>query len=265
MAKIKVTRRTHIRKPWYERPAVLFAALAVALILGGLLLARLFSARQPEAFAPTLGGTPTPAAQETAPSPATPPSDELGGVLPAGSPLPASTPGAVLPPVRVLTHAEAAAARRALRQASSASPESGARFVEGAKLAGLASLTWDALPLREEGRAFCDFEVLREAGGSGTLVGFVTLDEGKALADLGPSFALPAEGDEPPGWQIWRRRDTSGRVRLHAGSRITFYPDLDPVATCIVALPLERLRPLRMRRADVGLAQPVEALEIELR
>lgn len=269
VAKPRVTRRIHVKKPWYERPGLLFGALVVALGIGGILIARLMSGG---GGVTTLGGPPAPD-DATAQAPATPApaptaivvEEDLTGILGAGEPLPAAEPGRVLPPIRIETTAEAAEARRALRQARAIEVPV---FVEGAKLveaaAGGPGPSPDALPLRAEQRAFCDFEVMRESDGTACLVGFVSVDVARALAALGPSLTYPAAGQEPPGWQVWKKRG-GDRLVLRAGSEVTLFPDLGPAATCIVALPLRHLQPLRVQRVQTGLAQPAEVLEAALR
>jgi len=269
VAKPRVTRRVHVKKPWYERPWLLFGALVIALGIGGFAISRLMSGGRGVA---TIGGPAATDATTEAPAtsapavPAPSPTEDLTGILHAGDPLPAAEPGMVLPPIRVETTAEAAEARRALRQAlAGATPA----FVEGAKLvgasAGGATPTWDALPRRNEQRAFCDFEVSRAADGSACLIGFVSVDVARALAALGPSFTYPPAGQEPPGWQIWKKRGDGERIVLRAGSPVTLFPDLSPAATCIAELPLQHLQLLRVRRTETGLAQPAEALEATLR
>jgi len=187
VAKPRVTRRVHVKKPWYERPSLLFAALIVALGIGGILVARLMSGGR---GIQTLGGPSAPSATTEAPatpapeSPAPAETEDLTGILGVGDPVPPAEPGTVLPPIRVETVAEAAAARRALRQALAGSTSA---FVEGARLveasAGGATPTWDALPRRSQQRAFCDFEVSRAADGSTSLIGFVSVEAARALAD----------------------------------------------------------------------------------
>ena len=276
MARIRVTRRTHIKKPWYERPALLFIALAVALGLGGILMAHLFNTRRTAVLGGSGGGhvgadsagVPT----TTAAAPTEP--LELPGVLAPGDAFPAASAGMVLPPMRVGMLGEDAAARAALRAARHLGPvgsgEGVFAFAEGAKLvdAGVtgAAIAWDALPLRAEQRGFCDFEVHRGADGSVYLVGFVAGNVAQAIARLGPGLVLPATGGEAsPKWQVWKRRGGSQEAVLHQGAEIVLFPDLGPEATCIVALPLERLRPLRVRRVDIGLPKPAEAIEVALR
>jgi hypothetical protein len=269
VAKPRVTRRTHVKKPWYERPWLLFIALILALGIGGVLISRLMSGGRGVA---TLGGPPATDATTAAPAtpapapPAATVTEDLTGVLLAGDPLPAVPPGMVFPPIQVETTAEAAEARRALRQAGSGAVPA---FVEGAKLveasAGGAAPTWDALPRRDEPRAFCDFEVSRSADGSASVIGFVSVEVARALAALGPSFTYPPAGQEPPAWQVWKRRGDGERLVLRAGSPVTLCPDLSPEATCIVELPLRHLQPRSIRRVQTGRAQPAEVIEATLR
>ena len=269
VAKPRVTRRIHVKKPWYERPWLLFIALIIALGIGGFLISRLMAGGR---RAVTLGGPPTPDAVSEEPATPAPPTpaatvtEDMTGILSAGDPLPAVGPGMVLPPIRVETTAEAAEARRTLRQAPTGTAPA---FIEGARLvgasAGGAAPVWDALPLRNEQRAFCDFEVSRAVDGSAHLISFVSVEVARALAALGPSFTYPAAGQEPPGWQVWKKRGDGERIVLRAGSEVTLFPDLGPEATCIVAVPLQHLQPLRVRRMETGLAQPAEVLEATLR
>ena len=272
VAKPRVTRRTHVKKPWYERPWLLFIALIIALGIGGILISRLMSGGQGVS---TLGGPATTDATTETPvtpvpaAPAPTPGDDLTGILSVGDPLPAAEPGMVLPPIRVETTAEAAGARRALRLARAGTPGAAPAFVEGASLvqasAGGAAPSWDALSLRDEQRAFCDFEVSRAADGSAHLISFVSIEVARALAALGPAFTYPAAGQEPPGWQVWKKRGDGDRLVLRAGSEVTLFPDLSPEATCLVAIPLQHLQPLRIRRVQTGRTQPAEVLEVTLR
>jgi hypothetical protein len=275
LARIRVTRRTHIKKPWYERPALLFIALALALGLGGVLMAHLFNTRRTAVLGGGggLAGTDS-AGVSTASAPAPTEPTDLPGVLTPGATMPSARPGMVYPPMLVGTLGEDAAARGVLRKVRYLGPvgsgEGAFAFVEGAKLidAGATGtgIRWDALPLRTEQRGFCDFEVHREAGGTVYLVGFVTGKVAQAIAALGPGLVLPAAGGEAiPKWQFWRGRGAADEVALRQGSEIAVFPDLGPEATCIVALPMERLRPLRVRRVEMGLPKPAEVIEVALR
>jgi hypothetical protein len=272
VAKPRVTRRVHVKKPWYERPWLLFIALIIALGIGGILISRLMSGGKGVS---TLGGPVTTDATTEAPAapapaaPAPTPGDDLTGILSASDPLPAAEPGMVLPPIRVETTAEATEARRVLRLARAVTSGAAPAFIEGASLveasAGGAAPPWDALSLRNEQRAFCDFEVSRAADGSAYLIGFVSVEVARALAALGPTFTYPAAGQEPPGWQVWKKRGDGDRLVLRGGSEVTLFPDLSPEATCLVAFPLQHLQPLRVRRVQTGRTQPAEALEATLR
>jgi len=263
VAKPRVTRRTHVKKPWYERPVLLFVVLAVVLIVAGIFISRFFMGRRQASIA--LGAEADSAAARAAAGTAEPVAVDLTGLIAVGAALPAAAPGAILPPIYAATLPEGAEARRELRSAREA--EGGYAFVEGARLIEAATTgmpAWEALPLRDSQRAFCDFEVQRETGGAGYLIGFVDLDAAKALASLGPSLALPPAAPAAPSWQVWKKKG-AGRLELRVGSEILLYPDVAPEASCAIGLPLERVRPLRLRRVEGGLANPVEALEVALR
>jgi hypothetical protein len=270
VAKPRVTRRTHIKKPWYERPALLFIALIIALGVGGVVVSRFLGASRQAAMGPRgPEATPESPAGATESPPATAPeAEDLTGLLGAGDPLPSPRPGTVLPPIHTVTITEASRARQALRVARTGVAKATPAFVEGTRLvdaaAGGVPAAWDALPLRNDQRAFCDFEVCRAPDGSGYLVGFVSVAVARALAALGPTLAYSPAGQEPPHWQVWKKHGKGDRIVLRAGSEIILFPDLGAEATCIVELPLERFRPLRIRRIETGWTQPAEVLEVAL-
>ena len=83
----------------------------------------------------------------------------------------------------------------------------------------------------------------------------------------GPDFALAPRDPvaNPPWWQIWKKRPKTVGIVLRQGSRIELYPDIDPNADCLVALPVARLAPRGARSVNTGLASPVDVLEVELR
>ena len=83
----------------------------------------------------------------------------------------------------------------------------------------------------------------------------------------GADFALAPRDPvaNPPWWQIWKKRTKTAGIVLQQGSRIELYPDIDPNADCLVALPVARLSPREARSVNTGLASPVDVLEVELR
>ncbi len=283
MKKIKVTRRVHRKKPWYEKPEILFGVIIVGLGLAGLLLARFYQGPRQVAPLGTAAGADS-AATRTNATPAAPVLD-LGHVLATGAPLPSVAEGELLPPVRVETRAAATQTRRALRAARDlrpmgavdGGPGSGSggefAFAEGRRLlqamnapgGGPAGL-WDTVPLESEQRVWCDFEIQRVRGGEVYVVAFVPALVAEALGEAGSSLALsPAvPNEQAPWWQIWKRKKDQGEIGLHQGSRTVLWPDLSPEADCVVVLPLERMDLLELRPMQSGLARPAEVLEIVL-
>lgn len=267
MKKIKVTRATR-KVPWYEKPYLLFPAIGLALVGLGLLMAHLSGlAREKTLEAETVHALP--AAQQAAQ--ATP------HVLEPGSPLPPAGPGELLPPLKAGTRAEAEAAREACRRARgierAGQGPGGYGFVDAQRIAAAAAglgaepaRVWSGLPLSPQQRTWCDYELQQSAGGETILVAFVPVELAEALGALAPALELPEpDPDAAPGWQFWRKKDEGEAARLHRGSRIELYPDVNPGAECLVALPAERIVPRGARSAHTGLSTPVEVLEVELR
>jgi hypothetical protein len=266
LKKIKVTRTVHKKVPWYEKPTLLFVVIASALLVLGILLARVTGKAGEKNLRSEIV-----LAEAAAPAAGT------DHVVDLGTPLPTTAPDGLLPPIRVRTRSDAQQARalvRAARQGSEpdASPGEhgyidGRRLAELAKQGTLSPQAWAALPLTGTQREWCDFEVLRGATGEGVLLAFVAPDVAEALGTLGADFALPPRDPiaNPPWWKIWKKRPKAVGIVLRQGSRIDLYPDVDPNADCLVALPVARLAPRAARSVNTGLASPVDVLEVELR
>jgi hypothetical protein len=264
LKKIKVTRKDK-KLPWYERPVILFTAIGVVLAGLGLLMAYLNGVASKKSLAAD-----TVSAADTVQVPMAAPH-----VLEPGAAVPAIGTGELLPPLRTTTHADAGQARVAYRTARGIerAGEGPATygFIDVKLIAGLGEAaspeSWDRLPVSTEQRTWCDFEVARAAQGEAYLHAFVALDVAEALGALAPQLALaPSDpAAPPPAWQIWKKRPARAGVALWQGARIDLYPDLNPGAECLVALPVARLIPRGSRSARTGLATPVEILEVELR
>jgi len=267
LKKIKVTRTAKAKLPWYERPVLLFTAIGAALLVLGVVMAWLSGMAREKALQADQVSATAPAAAEAALDP--------GSVLEAGAPLPRPPEGGLVPPIRVRLRAEGEQARASLRAALasdgdvSAIPALG--YVDTRSLSRLGAQTagadWEALPLSEQQRTWCDFELARGPGGGVYLLGFVALDVAGALGELAPDFAWPPPDTSAsaPKWQFWKKKEAETRLRLRQGSRIELYPDLNPGAEFLVAIPAARLAPLGARSAHTGLATPMEVLEVELR
>lgn len=266
MKKIKVTRTVHKKVPWYEKPTLLFVVIGGALLVLGILLARVTGMAGKNTMRSEVV-----IAEAAAPAPST------AHVVELGAPLPATAPGGLLPPIRVSTRPDAQQARALVRAARlGGGPDAdpgehgyvdGRRLAELAKQGTLSAQVWAQLPLTETQREWCDFEVLRNAAGEGALLAFVAPDVAEALGTLGADFALGPRDPvaNPPWWQIWKKRTKAAGLVLRQGSRIELYPDIDPNADCLVALPVARLVPREARSVNTGLASPVDVLEVELR
>jgi hypothetical protein len=266
LKKIKVTRTVHKKVPWYERPTLLFAVIAVCLLVVGIFLARVTGKAGENALRSEVV-----IAEPAAPEPGMTHVVEIGGALPP------TAPGGFLPPIRVGTRIDAQHARVALRAARGEGEPGagqgeygyvdGRRIVELARQGALSAQAWAQLPLAREQREWCDFEVQRGETGDAVLLAFVAPEVAEALGALGSDFALapPDPGASPPWWQIWKKRTKTAGVVLRQGSRIELYPDVDPNADCLVALPVARLVPRGARSFNTGLTSPVDVLEVELR
>ena len=280
MKKIKVTKRVHDKVPWYERPVLLFSAIAILLAGAGLLMAHL-NRNVGSNSDPVLGTS------NQADSTQVPQAGEVSGpggwhlaaphVLDAGGAIPQAASGEVLPPIYAETLVEAAHVRENLRRARDLQPwSSGAEAAYGCLPADslVAAATGEALGSEiggeltpgSECRSCCDFEIQRDGEGKLYLMAFVGLETAEAFGKAGPRMDLAPEpeGPEPPRWQFWKKRAAPEEFELRHGSRIVLYPDLSPEGTCAVVLPLDRLQFSAGRRVREGLGRPVEVLEASL-
>ena len=279
MKKIKVTKRVRAKTPWYERPPILFAVLAVLLAGAGLLMAYL--SRGTGSSSRILGGRSqvdsTQVAQQAPAAGSDDWREQARHVLATTDALPAASPGAVLPPMRAETFADAGHVRTLLRQARDLHPaqEGGAGaygcvpavVLAAAQQTGrLTDPAWAETSMGPECKSCCDFELQRDQDGQLYLLGFVDLETAEALGALGPALDLSAV---PPAetrrwWQIWKKKPPE-RIVLRRGSRILLYPDLVPEGVCAVALPLRRLDIGGVQRIREGVGRPVEYLEAHLK
>ncbi len=272
MKKRKVTKRAVVKTPWYERPPLLFGAIAVVLVAGGILMAHLTAGPSNKAAGDAEADS---LVQVADLAPVAEPG--LEHVLESGAPLPAARPGATLPAMEVETLREAVAARQQYREARSLrsadeSAEGGlyaftpVREVWSAAQAGGQASSWSELPLATEFRPWADLGIQRDKDGTMYVEAFVDGPVAQALGDLGPDLTLePAPLDQgPPKWQFWRKRPKVERLKLYQDSEITLYPDLCPEAMCLVVLPLDRLRPVGIEAVRTGGKRPIEALRVAL-
>jgi len=291
LKKIKVTKRVRAKVPWYERPPLLFGAIAVLLAGAGLLMAHLNrGSNSPEVLGTgeRTDGTSAPAQGE----PATDWHAEAPDVLAAGAELPPASPGKLLPPVRIETLGEAARVRERFRKARElerlafdGDPSGGA---PGGRWLETDQPVWTCVPADSllsafspsaseaaaraalvpsaECRPCCDFEVHRDRDGGLYLLAFVDLETAEALGGLAPDLALPPAppAEESAGWQFWKRRQNSDRG-VWQGGRILLHPDLDPEAVCAVVLPAERLAVTGFESARAGISPATRILEARLR
>ncbi|MCK4305795.1 MAG: hypothetical protein KAY24_16275, partial [Candidatus Eisenbacteria sp.] len=120
MKKIKVTRRVITKPPWYERPPLLFGAIAGLLIISGFVMAQLNSR---SAQQPTVLGTGGDDDSLSAPAESLETVGHLPGhVLASDAPWPPAVSGECLPPVEVETLKGAVALRARLRHARALEP-----------------------------------------------------------------------------------------------------------------------------------------------
>jgi len=265
LKKIKVTKRVSQKVPWYEKPPLLFGAIAAVLLVSGVIMGHLNSRT-----GRTGGGG-------GADSLAIPDDDELGdrttSVLGIEEALPAARSGACLPPIRTDTRREAATARRHLREARGLDAWAGSGPLETG-FAFLPAEAWleegdvaRSSALREEFRPWVDFEIHHDAGGNTYVLGFVPLDVAGGLGALGPDVPLteapPVE--RIPKWQFWRKAPPPDRAAMYHGTEIRLYPDLSVEATCLVAMPLSRIQPLRVTEVRSGVDRPIHTIEVALR
>jgi len=272
--KIKVTKRVRAKIPWYERPPLLFGALAILLGLGGLLMARVNWGG---------GGKQSVLGDNRADSTLVPGGQAVDwhaqapGVLELGDALPNPNAGEALPPVRVETLIEAPEARQLLRETRGLQPakDGGAALYGCAPAVVLAAQQetgsvqqpdWAAKTLKAECESCCDFEIHRDSAGQLYLLGFVSLEVGEAIAEAGPRMDFPAPRPTPQKkwWEIWKKKAAEEKI-IARGSLIDIYPDLQPDQVCVVVLPLERVEIMSINRAREGVARPVEYLQVRLK
>jgi hypothetical protein len=286
LKKIKVTKTVHKKVTLWERPIVMIALIALVLLIGGVMMAQ-FSGKAREkgleskefgvgGTSPATTATETPAGAAPAAAPAAPPAAApvLSHVLEIGAPLPAAGPGDLLPPLQVHTHPDAAHARASLRTALAgevASPAGG--FVDAKDIVAMAARgtpgpeAWMSLAVKSEQRAWCDYEIQPGPQREVYLLAFVPAEVAEALGGLAPDLALTAPPPDAthPWWQIWKKNPEPAGVVLHQGTRLELYPDINPGADCLVALPVAHIVPRAARSVQTGLPAAVEVLEIELR
>lgn len=283
MKKVKVTRRVARKVPWYERPPLLFGSIALVLLVSGIVMAHLHGG-------PSTSGEPSSGALEDSLAAGADSlvdvADELPmHVLGSDAPLPPTEPGQCLPPMQVETLMDAAAIRTKLRDArmlqplvtpdGSAGPTEGTpvfayapvkSLLEAAADGSEPEVIWSRLALTMEDQPRKDFEFHRDRSGYVYVEAFVSSEVAEALGVLGPNLVLdtPPEVDRPPKWQFWKKQTEPEKLVLYRGSEITLHPDLSPEATCVVVLPLQRIRPLRVREIRIAMARPVEVLDVAL-
>ena len=280
--KLKVTKRVEVKPPWYERPPLLFGAIAIVLLASGILMANVTS-RTTKQSTQALGqgtDTGTPTATTGAPGTAPAGSAATGLVLDPDAPLPPLAAGECGPPLAAETRQAAAVARTRMREARSLRAltveggREGAVFahvavenlVAQANQAGSTEQLWDRLELHPGFDPLADIELQRDGEGRLYVAGFVSRQVGEALGVLGPGLPLtPAPSvQKPPAWQFWKKSAPAGAFELHQGSVVAVYPDLNPEAACFVVLPLERARPTTMRTVRAALERPQHVLEVTL-
>jgi hypothetical protein len=286
LKKIKVTKTVHKKTKLLERPVALIGLIALVLLIGGFMMAQFSGKAREKGIEATVFGTgeaaPATTASET-PAGATPaaaPAATLAAapvlphILEIGASLPQAGPGDLLPPLQVRTHPDALQARAALRGARASGEASPAgTFVDVKDIAALAAqgtagpAAWAALATRPEQRAWCDFEIQHGSQGETYLLAFVPADVAEAFGELAPDLALtpPPPGATHPWWQIWKKRPEPAGIVLHQGTRLDLYPDINPGADCLIALPVAHVVPRATRSIQTGLPAAAEVLEVELR
>ncbi|MCK4413762.1 MAG: hypothetical protein KAY32_09475 [Candidatus Eisenbacteria sp.] len=276
MKKIKVTKRVRVKVPWYERPPLLIGAIAIVLAVAGLLMAHLNRGTGSPGVLGSSGGSDTTQAHP-AQAVAVEQDTVLGAhVLSLGEPFEAPDPGDLLPPIAAETLGDAADVRALLREVRHVSlgevGPGGAGFLEAGELVAASAAgrlipeAWGDLPLGVEHRPWTDYELHRGEGGQIYLLAFVSVEVAEALGLLAPGLDLPPPEPQPeiPWWQFWKKAPEPEELVLYQGSEILLYPDLNPVATCAVALPVEHVALDGVRRVRAGLSHPVDAIEATL-
>jgi hypothetical protein len=274
--KIKVTKREAAKKPWYERPVLLFGVIAALLIIGGVLMAHLY--RRSSGPPVVLGTADSDSAAVVAvAAEELPAGAPVSHVLTLGTPLPEAQPGHLLPPLRVETLADGPAARSTYRAARDLSPPGAAGPVFGfvdareaaAALSGESGATRAGLVehLKPAGadRNWLEFEVQQDVANEIYLLGYVAPDVAEQFGVLGDGLSLPPAVAEkrPPKWQFWRKRD-AGPVVVRAGATITLYPDPSPEATCALVLPFDHIATATAREIVGGVARRTIVMDVTL-
>jgi hypothetical protein len=287
LKKIKVTRKAHQKAPWYEQPTLLFVAIGLTLVIGGVLMAHLNrGSSDPTTVLGTADGgdsvavTPETALPEE--------SVEAEHVLRFGSSLPTAESGQLLPPMSTETLTEAAEVRGLFRSARALQPlgrgegEPGSGKTSVTALFGFAEAgsvaaatapgtaegdLWNRLAVSPEQRPWSDFEIQRDEAGCVYVVAFVSQAVAEEFGVLGASLPLPPAVEEkhPPKWQFWKKRQEPERLVLRQGTEIVLYPDVSPEATCAIVLPFERITPVQVRNVYSGLPRRTEVLDVTLR
>lgn len=285
MKKVKVTKKTRAKTPWYERPPLLFGAIAIVLLLGGILMAQLQSRNANQT---ALGTVPdslaSPAGAPQSAGPAGSSGEDRGDgsadraqyLLDPADPLPEPVTGQMLPPLRAETLPDAVAAREKLREArgltvvDQAGPLDPGHFGYadlGAWPAdeAAASVAWGEFAAAPE-PGYEGIELHRDLQGGFYVMGFVGEEVAGALGEQAPSLELAPMPEEAriPKWQFWRKAPKPERLVLYQGSDVTVYPDVQPEATCAVALPAEHIAVARAVERSIPGAHPIKVLEIAL-
>lgn len=260
MSKLKVKRKVTPKVPWYEKPPLLFGAIAALLIISGFGMAQINSrvSEAPEegsdvdSVAIAMGDTVNTRWQATA------------GLLAADADLPTPGAGQMLPPILIETLRDAAFVRGRLRDVRGGE-FAFARARDWLALAGEAS--WDALEMKADFVPQSDLEFHRDLSGEVYVAAFVKRGVAEAMSALGPRLVLtdaPVETG-PPAWQFWRRRAEPEKLTLYRESVIELFPELSPEATCLVVLPIARLSPREVREVRLSRGLPIEVLAVALR
>jgi len=274
--KIKVTKRVRAKVPWYERPPLLFGAISVALVGAGLLMAHLNRGSGGPDVLGGPGGSDTTRVENAQPQVEEEDTGIGEHVFQLGERFETPRPGDLLPPMAAETLGEAAEVRARLREARQATlggPGPGAAgFLEAGELVAAAGAgrlhpeAWEELGLSRDHRPWSDYELHWGRGGQIYLVAFVAADVAEALGLRAPDLALPppVPGSEVPWWQFWKKAAEPEQLVLYQGSAILLYPDLNPLATCAVALPVQRVSLEAVRQVRTGLSRPVSVIEATL-
>ncbi len=272
--KVKVTKKVAAKVPWYERPPLLFGAIAAVLLVSGILMAHLTS-RTTSSTQSVLGGD----AGGDSLAPVVADTAAREHLLTVKDDIPAVGTGELLPPLMVETLQDAATARhltRDVRGLESFADAAGATGVFGFVAAdnlldafqehGEAAGFWDRLPLHAQFDPDRDIEVHRDDLGAIYLAGFVAEEVGEALGTLGPTLPLPPapEVETPPAWQFWKKRSPPETTTLYEGKVVSLHTVLNPEAKCFVVLPLQRARPEAVRTIRAAMEKPRQVLQVAL-